>query len=267
MNRSSLAEATLLLILIGASSAAAGSEPPTGEWNVTKLDGGIKFNTTGPDDGLCEIGTNYFRARKQDSFVRLVPLNPGEQTAEHAADTVTRIVTDFDGIFDLSAGNPPHVDTSRLFVFHFEFDNGRDPEHNNYELNYHSNEVLDGELGYSQVAEYRDSSEQTAYLSVLPFGEALSTLNASFGGIEGYVGTWLAEDSEPPLPGKSIRILGMEASQSGGGETGMALFMVTGRFEDDSRTMVGRWSYVELSNLLDCKSEATGQGAWEAETD
>lgn len=257
---------TLLFLLGGTSSVAVGSEPPTGQWKVTNLDGEIKFTTTGPPDGLCEIGTNIFRARDEDSFVRLVPLDPDGKAAGHAGDTVTRIVNDFSGVFDLSADNVPHVDTSRLFVFHFEFDNGLDVNDYEYELNYHSNEVLESDFDESQVAVRRDPSEQTAYLSTLPFGDALATLNASFGGIEGYVGTWLAEDGDPVLPGKSIRILGMEALQSGGGDTGKALFMVTGRFED-SRTMVGQWSYVEVSILFDCKSEATGQGSWEAEPD
>lgn len=266
MYKPSFAVTTLLFLLGGTSTVAVGSEPPTGQWKVTNLDGEIKFTNTGPPDGLCEIGTNIFRARDEDSFVRLVLLDPAGQAAGHAGDAVTRIVNDFSGVFDLSADNVPHVDTSRLFVFHFEFDNGLDVDDYEFELNYHSNEVLESDFDESQVAVRRDPSEQTAYLSTLPFGDALATLNASFGGIEGYVGTWLAEDGDPVLPGKPIRILGMEALQSGDGETGKALFMVTGRFED-SRTMVGQWSFVEVSILLDCKSEATGRGSWKAEPD
>ena len=266
MIKPEIATAMLSLLLCGTSSVASDVEPPMGEWPVTGLDGEIKFTTKGPADGLCEIGTTIFKARHADSFVRLVPLDPAEQQAGQAADTVKLIVDDFSGVFDLSADNPPQVDTSRLFVFHFEFDNGLDPDAYEYELNYHSNEVLESDLGESRVAERRVPSQQSMTLAAIPLGDALAKLNAAFGGIEGYVGTWRTEDSDSVLSGEPERILGIEALQSGGGETGMALFIVSGQFLD-SRTMVGQWAYANVSELLECKTEATGKGTWRAAPD
>ena len=266
MDRPDFATAALSLLLSGTSSVAASVEPPMGEWPVTGLDGEIEFTTTGPADGLCEIGTKKFKARHADSFVRLVPLDPAEQQAGQAADTVKLIVDDFSGVFDLSPDSPPQIDASRLFVFHFEFDNGLNPDDYDYELNYHSNEVLESDFGESRVAERRVPSQQSMTLAAIPLGDALAKLNAAFGGIEGYVGTWSAEDSDPVLSGKPERIFGMEALQSGGGETGMALFIVSGQFQD-SRTMDGRWAYANVSTLFECKTEATGKGSWRAEPD
>ena len=258
-------EVTTLLLLLSAAWAY-GAEPPMGEWKVSTLGGEIRHTTTGPDDGLCEIGTETFSARKDDSFVQLVTLEPEETSDGQAADAVQRIVDDFTGTFDLDSADPPRVDTNRLFVFHFEFDNGLDPDDYEYELNYHSNEVLYSDFGDSQVAVRRDPSQQSMTLGTLPLGDALASLNAAFGGIEGYIGTWRSEDDTPVLPGRSDQLLGMETLQSGGGETGMSLFMVTGQF-DGPRNMRGSWRFVSVSELYDCKTEATGQGAWRATPD
>lgn len=258
-------EVTTLLLLLSAAWAF-GAEPPIGEWEVTTLDGSISHTTTGPDDGLCEIGTETFSARKGDSFVRLAVLEPEEEIDGQAADTVQRIVDDFTGTFDLDSANPPRVDTKRLFVFHFEFDNGMDPDDYEYELNYHSNEVLYSDFGDSQVAARRDPSQQSMTLGTLPLGDALASLNAAFGGIEGYIGTWRSEGGGPVLPGRPDQLLAMEALQSGSGETGMSLFMVTGQF-DGARNMGGSWSFVSVSELFECKTEATGQGSWAAAPD
>ena len=201
-------EVTVLLLLV-CCGPAAGAEPPMGEWEVTDLDGEIEHNTTiiGPSgepvdgfgDGLCEIGTRTFKARKDDSFVQLVSLEPGEQSDAQATDAVQRIVDDFTGVFGLTNTDPPRVDSNRLFVFHFEFDNGLDPDDYEYELNYHSNEVLWSDFGESQVAVRRDPSQQSMSLGTLPLGDVLASLNAAFGGIEGYVGTWRTEDGDPVL--------------------------------------------------------------------
>lgn len=255
---------TLVLLLSGAWTC--GAEPPMGEWEVTTLDGAIKHTTTGPADGLCELGTKTFSARKDDSFVQLVTLEPEEASDGQAAESVQRIVDDFTGTFDLDSANPPRVDAKQLFVFHFEFDNGLDPDDYEYELNYHSNEVLYSDFGDSQVAARRDPSQQSMTLGTLPLGDALASLNAAFGGIEGYVGTWRSKGGGPVLPGKPDQLLGMEALQSGGGETGMSLFMVTGQF-DGAQNIVGSWRFVSVSVLFECKTKATGQGSWTAAPD
>ncbi len=54
----------------------------------------------------------------------------------------------------------------------------------------------------------------------------------------------------------------MEALQSGGGESGKSLFLVTGSFEND-QLIRGEWEFVENSQLFDCTLSASGEGSWE----
>ena len=271
--RQSAALKTALLVLGSASMTAVNADPPSGMWDV-ELRGEIRFTASsdGTAGALCETGTQIYRARGDDSFVTLRSADPDDTVARKSGEAMGRIISDFRDELHRTMEVEPNLDATRLFVFHFEFDNSRDPDDYEYELNYHSNEVLEADIGFGsfdgrgstpQVAVYRDSAEQSGWLSDLPAGEALAGLNQAFGGIEGYVGTWLAADDDPVFGGTSIQILGMEALQSGGGDTGKSLFLVTGKFESD-RLMSGNWRFVENSRLLDCISRAVGTGTWEA---
>ena len=76
---------------------------------------------------MCEVGTETFKTRAQDSFIELILVDDPQD--ENAADSyVNQIIADFQ---DLKKIHKPIVDVAHLFVFHFEFDNG-----------HHSNEVL-----------------------------------------------------------------------------------------------------------------------------
>lgn len=245
---------------------AQDSRTPAGEWRVTKLTGSIDFRTEGkpPPEGFCEPGKETYRAHRQDSFIELDYVDRPARATEYAAETAAQILNDFSDMMGLTIDDVPSVDASRQFLFHFEFDNG-----------YHSNEVLgaaydfdmkqhDGGLSNVRlVAVRRDAAKQAESLSMLPGGEALAAFSQAFGGIEGYVGTWLSESSDPAFVNTSVRIVGMEALQSGGGESGKSLFLVTGKF-DDTHTMSGDWRFVETSRLLDCTSRASGGGSWAA---
>lgn len=268
MIRTTQIEAKMILLLLGSAPiATAHADPPSGDWDV-KLDGQMTFTakTNGAQDALCETGTQTFIAREDDSFVRLSTVDPTGIVAEASVEAMGRIFHEFATELHGTIGEEPKIDVTRLFVFHFEFDNGKDPEDYEYELNYHANEVLEAETSFvqrdtssfvPQVAVHRNSWEQSGWLGALPAGEALATLNQAFGGIEGYVGTWLAADGEP------TRVLGVEALQSGDGNVGKSLFLVTGKFENE-RLMRGNWKFDENSQLLDCISSATGTGTWEA---
>lgn len=274
MYQSSLAAMMLLLLLSGAFIAPASAEPPMGEWEVT-LDGQITLTTKDsvPPSGLCEVGTVIHVANDGDSFIRLSTHSDGAGMAEQAADAMKRIILDHSGKLQISADDVPAVDPTHLFIFSFEFDNGMKSDDYEYELNYHTNEVLEAEASFDagsfqltaapQVAVRRDAAEQSSALSGMPGGGALAALNAAFGGVEGYVGTWFAVDDELNFAGRTTRIFGMEAIQSGGGDSGKSLFLVTGSFVSD-QLIRGEWDFVENSQLFDCTSSATGKGTWEA---
>ncbi len=111
------------------------------------------------------------------------------------------------------------------------------------------------------VAARRTTEDQTEVTD--RFATILSKLNEAFGGGEGYVGSWFAEDDGPAfLAGR--RIFGFEGVMGGGGEGGKSVFVVIGNF-DDPRTMSGEWFFNESSQLLDCTSTGTGSGTWRAE--
>jgi hypothetical protein len=250
------------------SGHAQAAQPPTGEWQVTELTGSITYTTTGPAPpaGMCEPSTETYQARARDSFVELSFLEHGGQPIiiSKAEQELRRVVLDYADIMPaLQDYGGPAVDPSRLFVFHFEFDNG-----------YHSNEVLDAgsqvqltqtEIRLARmVAATRDTAEQTEITGRL--ATALAELNRAFGGGEGYVGSWFTGEEGPAFPAfrpEPLRIIGIEGVSSGGGEAGKSAFLVVGAF-DGPRTMSGRWFFESSSKLLDCTSVGTGSGSWEA---
>lgn len=271
MTRAAVAGLLLIVLGAGASSfgmASTGARPgqaPTGEWRVTALTGAVVYATEGPapPQGLCEPGSQTYRAIAEDSFIELAVLEHGNRpiVASRAEQELARVMNEFGELMpterDLVA---PVVDPARLFLFGFAFENG-----------YHSNEVLDAEVEFvptpdewqftRMVAAYRDAQDQAKALDT--FASVLSDLNAAFGGGEGYVGTWLPAEGRPAFLESGYRIFGVEGLLSGGGDAGKSLFLVLGKL-DDARSMSGEWYFKENSRLLDCTSSGSGSGTWAA---
>ena len=217
---------------------------PMGEWKITKLTGSIKSTNSGPEppEGLCENYQETYAPIAQYSFIELNFLEPPQDDANIQ---VNNVVTDFKEMIT----NVPSVDAARLFVFHFEFDNG-----------HHSNEMLGAFQMFMPKVAIR--ADQTNYQSI-PGGAFFGKLAGAFGGIEGYIGSWLPEDKSV-YPGSTTRVVGIEGLQSGGGEKGKSLFWVTGKF-DSPRAISGEWGFTEEAHLFDCTTISSGTGKWEAE--
>ena len=174
---------------------AQATQPPTGQWRVTRLTGTITQKGYGPEPpaGICHNDEQTSVAVLGDSSVELVLLDGLEGWENPAAvEKVVGVFEDLPNAINEELVGPP-IDSARLFLFHFEFDNG-----------YHDNEIL---------------------LSMGEEGSVILTGSVLAPGMYA-IGSWVPSD------GYVYGLFGVTNQMFG---SGMSLFRVVGSFDGPRR--------------------------------